>query len=216
MKKAFRKKSKIKKSSKIYRDIKGGTFSPKKIKKQVKISTKKLKSLLLKKKIPKNELKSKLKKIGATDSVLSDMVDIAIATIEDYEEKLKDKDWDFSVAETKQKAFNAIEVSWAREISSIALEEFVAMYEGYRAVWLPSSSKDPRFEHMPFYGEEFIVGIGVDAEFSKKDLAVDLGTVGLHPAQEWGCNCGIQIISDAPVVSEELRFNRVQKKRAVA
>ncbi|GAF69563.1 unnamed protein product, partial [marine sediment metagenome] len=211
MKKTFRKKSKIKKNSKIYKDIKGGVFSPKKIKQRVKSSTKQLKSLLLQKNIPKAELKSKLKKIGATDTVLSDMVNIAIQITEDYEKKLKDKDWEFSVEETKQKAFNAVEVSWGREISGIALEEFVAMYRGYRAVWIPSSSRDPRFEHMPFYGEEFIIGVGVDAEFSKKDLAVDLGSVGLHPAQEWGCNCGIQIISDASVNDSDITFNRKKK-----
>lgn len=197
MKKAFKTKSKVKKNSKIYKDLEKGEFSPKKIKKRVRSQTKKLKKLVINNDISKHELKSKLENIGVRESTMVDMVNIAITTKKEYEKKLQDKDWRYTKEETEKKAWRAIETAWSREVSNIALEDFVEMYRGYKAIWIPSSSKNPRFEHMPHYGEVFIVGEGVDSEFSKKDLAIDLGSTGLHPAQEWGCNCGIQIIFES-------------------
>lgn len=50
------------------------------------------------------------------------------------------------------------------------------------ARWVPSSAKDPDSEHMLNYGKVFKVSDGINGEL---------------PADRYGCQCGIQFISEA-------------------
>lgn len=54
-------------------------------------------------------------------------------------------------------------------------------YGGQRAIWLPSDAEEPRPEHQLNYGKEYTIGEGID---------------GIEPGDEYGCRCGIEIITD--------------------
>jgi hypothetical protein len=57
--------------------------------------------------------------------------------------------------------------------------EIKSQYKGQQAVWLPSSSDEPRPQHQANYGKTYIIGEGID---------------GVEPGDEIGCNCGIEIL----------------------
>lgn len=54
-------------------------------------------------------------------------------------------------------------------------------YGGQRARWLPSDADEPRPEHQLNYGKEYIIGEGID---------------GVEPGDEYGCQCGVEILTD--------------------
>ena len=54
-------------------------------------------------------------------------------------------------------------------------------YAGMRARWLPSDADEPRPEHQANYGKVYIIGEGID---------------GVEPGDEYGCKCGVEILTD--------------------
>lgn len=54
-------------------------------------------------------------------------------------------------------------------------------YGGQRARWLPSDADEPRPEHQANYGKEYVIGEGID---------------GVEPGDEYGCRCGVEILTD--------------------
>lgn len=54
-------------------------------------------------------------------------------------------------------------------------------YAGQRARWLPSSAEEPRPKHQKNYGKEYVIGEGID---------------GVEPGDEWGCQCGVEILTN--------------------
>lgn len=60
-------------------------------------------------------------------------------------------------------------------------EKIKTNYGGERAVWLPSSADEPRPEHQLNYGKEYIIGQGID---------------GVEPGDEYGCQCGVEILTN--------------------
>lgn len=60
-------------------------------------------------------------------------------------------------------------------------EKIKENYGGERAVWLPSSADEPRPEHQLNYGKEYIIGEGID---------------GVEPGDEYGCQCGVEILTN--------------------
>jgi hypothetical protein len=54
-------------------------------------------------------------------------------------------------------------------------------YAGQRARWLPSDADEPRPEHQANYGKTYIIGEGID---------------GVEPGDEYGCKCGVEILTD--------------------
>ncbi len=54
-------------------------------------------------------------------------------------------------------------------------------YAGEFAVWLPSSALEPRPEHQLNYGQTYQIGVGID---------------GVEPGDEYGCQCGSEILVD--------------------
>jgi hypothetical protein len=54
--------------------------------------------------------------------------------------------------------------------------------EGEKYRWLPSSSENPDPQHQLLYGKIFNVGEGDED--------------GNMPMERWGCNCGIEILSN--------------------
>jgi hypothetical protein len=60
-------------------------------------------------------------------------------------------------------------------------EKIKENYGGQRARWLPSSADEPRPEHQLNYGKEYVIGEGID---------------GVEPGDEYGCQCGVEILTD--------------------
>ena len=54
-------------------------------------------------------------------------------------------------------------------------------YRGQLARWLPSDASEPRPEHQKNYGKTYVIGEGID---------------GVEPGDEWGCKCGVEILTD--------------------
>ncbi len=54
-------------------------------------------------------------------------------------------------------------------------------YRGQKARWLPSDAEEPRPEHQANYGKVYIIGEGIN---------------GVEPGDEWGCKCGVEILTD--------------------
>lgn len=54
-------------------------------------------------------------------------------------------------------------------------------YAGQKARWLPSDAEEPRPEHQAHYGKIYVIGEGID---------------GVEPGDEWGCKCGVEILTD--------------------
>jgi hypothetical protein len=54
-------------------------------------------------------------------------------------------------------------------------------YRGQKGRWLPSDAEDPRPEHQKNYGKVYTIGEGID---------------GVEPGDEYGCKCGVEIITD--------------------
>lgn len=54
-------------------------------------------------------------------------------------------------------------------------------YSGQKARWLPSDADEPRPEHQANYGKVYVIGEGID---------------GVEPGDEWGCKCGVEILTD--------------------
>lgn len=59
-------------------------------------------------------------------------------------------------------------------------DKIKANYGGTRGVWLPSSANEPRPEHQLNYGKEYTIGEGID---------------GVEPGDEYGCQCGVEILT---------------------
>lgn len=60
-------------------------------------------------------------------------------------------------------------------------EGIKAKYKGQKGRWLPSDAEDPRPEHQKNYGKVYTIGEGID---------------GVEPGDEYGCKCGVEIITD--------------------
>jgi hypothetical protein len=54
-------------------------------------------------------------------------------------------------------------------------------YSGTKARWLPSDADEPRPEHQLNYGKTYVIGEGID---------------GVEPGDEYGCRCGVEILTD--------------------
>lgn len=54
-------------------------------------------------------------------------------------------------------------------------------YGGKLARWLPSDAEEPRPEHQKNYGKTYVIGEGID---------------GVEPGDEYGCKCGVEILTD--------------------
>lgn len=60
-------------------------------------------------------------------------------------------------------------------------EQIKEKYRGQTARWLPSDADEPRPEHQANYGKTYIIGEGIN---------------GVEPGDEYGCKCGVEIITD--------------------
>lgn len=61
-------------------------------------------------------------------------------------------------------------------------ERIKQTYKGQLAKWLPSDAdEEPRPEHQLNYGKVYVIGEGID---------------GVEPGDEFGCRCGVEILTD--------------------
>jgi hypothetical protein len=67
------------------------------------------------------------------------------------------------------------------EITFQIHDEIKDRYAGEFGVWLPSSAEEPRPEHQLNYGKTYQIGVGID---------------GVEPGDEYGCQCGVEILVD--------------------
>jgi hypothetical protein len=60
-------------------------------------------------------------------------------------------------------------------------------YRGQKARWLPSSADEPRPQHQSAYGKIYTIGEGLP-------VGDDGDTI--EPGDDWGCQCGVEILTD--------------------
>jgi len=211
----------------LYKElIKQGKYSRKEIDKEVRKIIRGFKKRLYQRKLSeiykahqervlivdrKEQLRKEFKKLGVKDAQLEVFVDIADTNFQIYFDRLGDEDWTYNEKETLKMAINQTAIGWSNELGRMCLKQFVATYAGQRAIWLPSSAKKPSSEHIPLYGRYFIIGQGLmGVEFSKKDLIIDLGTVGLHAGQRYGCLCEMRLIDISS--EDDLENTKIRRK----
>lgn len=104
--------------------------------------------------------------------------DTALKVIKSYKKRIKeDPDLEDEIKADPKQLIQRVQ----NEIVFQVHEKIKEKYGGERAVWLPSSAIEPRPEHQLNYGVEYIIGEGID---------------GVEPGDEWGCQCGVQILVD--------------------
>lgn len=121
---------------------------------------------------------------------------VAIKTIRGYQERIAKAQVDAGFDASAGDVLESEIVADPRQLIQRVQNEIVFQvhqgiqqtYKGQRAVWLPSDAEEPRPEHQLNYGKEYIIGEGIN---------------GLQPGDEYGCKCGIEIITDETQLSLE-------------
>lgn len=104
--------------------------------------------------------------------------DTALKVIKNYKKRIKeDPDLEDVIKADPKQLIQRVQ----NEIVFQVHEKIKEKYSGERAVWLPSSAIEPRPEHQLNYGVEYTIGEGID---------------GIEPGDEYGCQCGMQILVD--------------------
>lgn len=110
------------------------------------------------------------------------VVDVALKTIKGYKARIAAADDDAKevkaeILEDPKQLIQRVQ----NELVFQMHEGIKRNYGGQRARWLPSDADDPRPEHQLNYGKEYIIGEGID---------------GIEPGDEYGCKCGVEILTD--------------------
>lgn len=113
----------------------------------------------------------------------SQVLDVALKTIKSYKDRLKATDEE-DRGELKAEILDDPKLLVNRVQNELIFQMHEGIkrnYGGQRGRWLPSDADDPRPEHQLNYGKEYIIGEGID---------------GVEPGDEYGCKCGVEIITD--------------------
>ena len=117
------------------------------------------------------------------------ITDVALKTVRDYQQReakaVVDADFDSDagkalasqIVDDPKLLVNRVQNQVIFQVHT----EIKKQYGGQRARWLPSSAEEPRPEHQLNYGKEYIIGEGIN---------------GVEPGDEWGCQCGVEILTD--------------------
>ncbi len=115
----------------------------------------------------------------ATDFIVKDaVVDVALRAVKSYRARVKDD------PSLKQDLLDDPALLVNRVQNEVILqvhEGIKKTYGGQKAIWLPSDAQEPRPEHQLNYGKQYEIGIGIG---------------GVEPGDEYGCRCGVEILTD--------------------
>jgi hypothetical protein len=117
------------------------------------------------------------------------ITDVALKTVRDYQQREAKAavDAGFDAGAGKDLAEEIVDdpkLLIQRVQNQVVFQVHTAIktqYKGQRGRWLPSSAEEPRPEHQKNYGKEYVIGEGID---------------GVEPGDEWGCQCGVEILTD--------------------
>lgn len=161
---------------------------------------------MIKKLAPEKKIKKLVSKnVGMKKAALSflddaDFIDkkkvskVALKTIRGYQERIAKAQADAGLVASAGDQIESEIVADPKQLIQRVQNEIVFQvhqgiqekYRGQKAVWLPSDADEPRPEHQLNYGKEYIIGEGID---------------GVEPGDEYGCKCGVQILTDETQLS---------------
>lgn len=150
--------------------------------------TKTLRKIAPKKKLEKvlsnrvSVKKTALKFLDAVDGIDKDqVVDVALSAVKNYKDRIEAAD---DPKELKKQLLDDPKMLINRVENDIIFqlhEGIKKNYGGQKGRWLPSDADDPRPEHQANYGKVYVIGEGID---------------GVEPGDEFGCKCGVEILTD--------------------
>lgn len=114
----------------------------------------------------------------------SSVLDVALKTVKGYRKRLSNIDDDSDRADLKTDLLDDPKQLIQRVQNEIVFQVHAGIkskYGGEQARWLPSSADEPRPEHQLNYGKVYTIGEGID---------------GVEPGDEYGCQCGVEILTD--------------------
>lgn len=112
----------------------------------------------------------------------SQVLDVALKTVKSYKARIKAADDESTEVKTEILDDPKLLVNRVQNEIVFQMHEGIKRnYGGQKARWLPSDADDPRPEHQLNYGKEYIIGEGID---------------GVEPGDEYGCKCGVEILTD--------------------
>lgn len=109
------------------------------------------------------------------------VLDVALKTVKSYKQRIKAAE---DAGDVKDEILDDPKLLVNRVQNELVFQMHEGIkrnYGGQRARWLPSDADDPRPEHQLNYGKEYIIGEGID---------------GVEPGDEYGCKCGVEILTD--------------------
>ncbi len=117
------------------------------------------------------------------------VVDVALKTVQGYHKRIANATiaagFDKSAGtEVKDEIIDDPKQLIQRVQNEIAFQvsqHIQEKYQGEKARWLPSSADTPDPEHQLNYGQEYIIGEGINGE---------------EPGDRFGCQCGVEILTN--------------------
>lgn len=117
------------------------------------------------------------------------VADVARKTMRGYQERIAKAQVDAGFEKSAGKAVAEEILDDPKQLIQRVQNEIVfqvydkikTQYKGQRARWLPSDAEEPRPEHQKNYGKVYIIGEGID---------------GVEPGDEYGCKCGVEILTN--------------------
>jgi uncharacterized protein YneF (UPF0154 family) len=113
-----------------------------------------------------------------------DITDVALKTIKSYKKRIKE---DPSITKELIADPRQLVQRIQNEVILQVHSEIKDKYAGKRARWLPSDADEPRPLHAKAYGKYYIIGEG---------LPVGEDGSNVEPGDEYGCRCGVEVITD--------------------
>lgn len=129
--------------------------------------------------------KTVLSSLASNDFKLNkgSLTDVALKTIKSYEQRLEKlegseaSDLKKDLVKNPKLLINRVQNELIFQIHTGIKKK----YKGQRARWLPSDADEPRPEHQANYGKIYTIGEGIN---------------GVEPGDEYGCKCGVEILTD--------------------
>lgn len=115
-----------------------------------------------------------------------EVINVALKTVKAYKERIataRSEDGRAAGTDLKEELLDDPKQLIQRVQNEVVFQvhdKIKEAYGGQRAVWLPSSADEPRPEHQLNYGKEYTIGEGID---------------GVEPGDEYGCQCGVEILT---------------------
>lgn len=113
------------------------------------------------------------------------VLDVALKTVKAYKDRIKKARAESSAA-GRELAADLLDDP-KQLIQRIQNEVVLQVHQGIKdkyagelARWLPSDAEEPRPEHQLNYGKTYVVGEGIG---------------GVEPGDEYGCRCGVEILT---------------------